>query len=168
MTATDAYTWAPAVDPAPRIVVIRVTTPEELAAVIEIRRRVFAEEQRSPELRLLDPDDEQSVIALATIEEPGRRWAIATGRLTLPARRTSQATIAWVATLPEKRGLGAGGRVMRYLLDTADDARASEVVLAAQIHAEPFYRQLGFLQAGPLYEVRGIVHRRMIRPRPLT
>ena len=168
MTTADASTWAPAVNQAPRMVVIRVATPEEFAAAIEIRRRVFAEEQRSPELRLIDPDDPQSVIALATIEEPGQRWAVATGRLTLPARRTSQATIAWVATLPEQRGLGAGGRVMRYLLDAADDARASEVVLAAQIHAEPFYRRLGFLQAGPLYEVRGIAHRRMIRPRPLS
>lgn len=151
--------------PRPLIDVLRVTGARELAAVLEIRRRVFAEEQDAADLRIADPDDPRSIIALASILENGACTPAATGRLTLALSRTGQALIAWVATVPEARGQGAGGAVMRFLLDAADNAGARETVLAAQIHAEQFYQRLGFVAAGPLYDVRGIAHRRMVRPR---
>jgi predicted GNAT family N-acyltransferase len=167
--STSIVSGRPAiVESAPRIVVAQIARAEELAAALEIRRRVFVEEQQAPDLRISDPDDAKSVIALATIQREGQRKALATGRITLPTRRTTQAMVAWVATLPEARGQGAGATVVRFLLDAADDARAAETVLAAQIHAEAFYRRFGFIPAGPLYDVRGIAHRRMIRPRPLS
>jgi predicted GNAT family N-acyltransferase len=57
---------------------------------------------------------------------------------------------------------------MRFILDAADAAGTREVALAAQAHAEAFYRRLGFIPAGPLYDVRGIPHLRMVRRRPTT
>jgi predicted GNAT family N-acyltransferase len=92
--------------------------------------------------------------------------AVSTGRLTLSPQRGGQALIAWVATLPEVRDRGAGGMVMRFLLDAADRGGAREVALAAQLPAEDFYRRIGFSPAGPVYDVRGIPHRRMIRRHP--
>lgn len=150
----------------PLVDVVRATSPRELSAALEIRRRVFAEEQFASDLRIADPDDPRSIIALASILEDGRFAPAATGRLTLPQSRIGQALIAWVATVPEARGRGAGGAVMRYLLAAADEAGVRETVLAAQIPAEHFYRRLGFVAAGPLYDVRGIAHRRMVRLRP--
>lgn len=146
--------------------VIRATTPEQVATALEIRRRVFAEEQRAFDLRIGDPDDARSVIALASLRLGAERPAVATGRVTLPAKRNGPALVAWVATLPEMRGQGAGRAVMRFLLDVSRDAGAGEVVLAAQIHADRFYRLFGFIPAGPLYDVRGIAHRRMVLARP--
>ena len=55
---------------------------------------------------------------------------------------------------------------MRFLLAAADNAGAREVALAAQLPAEDFYRRLGFSPVGPLYDVRGIPHRRMVRRAP--
>ena len=52
---------------------------------------------------------------------------------------------------------------MRFLLAAADRAGTREVALAAQYPAEAFYERLGFIPAGPIYDVRGIPHRRMIR-----
>ena len=154
----------------PRIEVVRVASPEERLAALEIRRRVFAEEQGVADLRVADPDDDRSIIALASLKEPWtddhETWAVSTGRLTLSPQKGGQALIAWVATLPEARGRGVGGMVMRFLLDAADREGALEVALAAQLPAEDFYRRLGFLPAGPIYDVRGIPHRRMIRRRP--
>ncbi|HLL51416.1 MAG TPA: GNAT family N-acetyltransferase, partial [Thermomicrobiales bacterium] len=154
----------------PRIDVVRVASPGERLAALEIRRRVFAEEQGVADLRVADPDDDRSVIALATFNQT---WAdriearpVSTGRLTLPSQKGGQALIAWVATLPEARSRGVGGQVMRFLLDAADRAGAREVALAAQLPAENFYRRLGFSPAGPVYDVRGIPHRRMIRRGP--
>ena len=155
----------------PWIEVVRAASSDERLVALEIRRRVFAEEQGVADLRVADPDDARSLIALASFrsagEDSGARRPVSTGRLTLSLIRGGQAVVAWVATVPEARGQGAGGLVMKFLLDVADQAGAQEVALAAQIHAEDFYRRLGFLPAGPLYDVRGIPHRRMIRRRPL-
>ena len=154
----------------PWIEVIGAVSPDDRLAALEIRRRVFAEEQGVADLRVADSDDARSLIALATFPPPttgnGQRRPVSTGRLTLPLTKGGQALVAWVATIPEARGQGAGGLVMRYLLAAADDAGAREVALAAQLPAEDFYRRLGFAPVGPLYDVRGIPHRRMIRLRP--
>ncbi|MGH2615320.1 MAG: GNAT family N-acetyltransferase [Thermomicrobiales bacterium] len=150
------------------IEVVRAVTPADRLAVFEIRRRVFAEEQDVADLRVADPDDERSIIALAFLRSPGpanTQRPVATGRLTPPRFTGDPALVAWVATVPEARGHGAGGAVMRFLLDAADRTGAREVALAAQFHAEDFYLRLGFIQAGPIYDVRGIPHRRMIRRR---
>ncbi len=45
-------------------------TPDERLAALEIRRRVFAEEQGVADLRVADSDDARSVIALATFPPP--------------------------------------------------------------------------------------------------
>jgi ElaA protein len=144
--------------------VVRAVAPADRQAALEIRRRVFADEQDVPELSVSDADDVRSIIALGSLAGPrGERWPVATGRLTPPALASDPALIAWVATVPEARGRGAGAAVMRFLLAAADRAGTREVALAAQYPAEHFYERLGFIQAGPIYDVRGIPHRRMIR-----
>ena len=151
----------------PWIEVIPAVSPDERLAALEIRRRVFSEEQGVADLRVAYSDDARSLIALATFPPAARgnheRRPVSTGRLTLPFIRGGQALVAWVATIPDARGQGAGGLVMRFLLAAADSAGAREVALAAQLPAEDFYRRLGFSPVGPLYDVRGIPHRRMIR-----
>lgn len=151
----------------PRIEVVRAVSPEARLAALEIRRRVFADEQGVADLQVADPDDDRSVIALAylhgTWPDGGEPRPVSTGRLTLSPQRGGQALVAWVATLPEARGQGAGEMIMRFLLNAAGQAGTQEVALAAQIPAENFYRRLGFTVAGPIYDVRGIPHRRMIR-----
>ena len=146
--------------------VARVGTPSDREAVFEIRRRVFAEEQDVPDLHVSDADDARSLIALGSLLGAGdERRPVSTGRLTPPLIAGDPALIAWVATLPGFRGYGAGAAVMRFLLDAADRAGTREVALAAQYPAEAFYERLGFFLAGPIYDVRGIPHRRMIRLR---
>jgi len=147
--------------------VVAAVSPDERLAALEIRRRVFSEEQGVADLRVADSDDARSVIALATfpptVAGNGQRRPVSTGRLTLPLIKGGQALVAWVATIPEARGQGAGALVMKFLLEAADNAGAREVALAAQLPAETFYRRLGFSPVGPRYDVRGIPHRRMIR-----
>jgi predicted GNAT family N-acyltransferase len=147
--------------------IVRAFTPADMMDVLAIRRRVFADEQHVADLRVSDPDDGRSVIALARLlthdDHRIERWPVATGRLTPPLAYGSQALIAWVATLPEYRGQGIGSELMRFLLRAADKAGTREVALAAQAHAEAFYRRLGFSVAGPHYDVRGIPHVRMVR-----
>lgn len=167
---TPSFRVPPREHVAPWIEVVPAVSPDERLAALEIRRRVFAEEQGVADLRVADSDDARSLIALATFPPAaagnGERRPVSTGRLTLPLAKGGQALVAWVATIPEARGQGAAGVVMKYLLDAADNAGAREVALAAQLPAENFYRRLGFTPVGPLYDVRGIPHRRMIWLRP--
>ena len=166
-THTPASRIPPRDHVSPWIEVGPAVSPDDRLAALEIRRRVFAEEQRVADLRVADSDDARSLIALATFPPAatgsGKRRPVSTGRLTLPLVKGGQALVAWVATIPDARGQGAGGLVMKYLLDAADNAGAREVALAAQLPAEDFYRRLGSTPVGPLYDVRGIPHRRMVR-----
>ena len=178
--ASDWQTLPVAIAGSPRV--IRATSASEVAAVLDLRRRVFSDEQGIVAASVNDPDDDRSVHALAllpdvpALEPSGHlvvsrtaatEWQpVGTGRLTLHYGERGEALIAWVATLPHARRLGVGTAVMRFLLAAADDAGAPLVALAAQTHAERFYRRLGFLAAGSPYLVRGIEHRWMARYRP--
>lgn len=142
----------------------RVRTAAEFAAVLEVRRLVFGDEQGIA-AGVSDTDDERAVHALAIASTPGGPVAVGTGRLALPKGPTGEAQIAWVATLPAYRGRGVGSAVMRVLLAAADAAGASRVVLSAQTHALGFYRRLGFSPYGERFLVRGIEHQWMARRR---
>jgi predicted GNAT family N-acyltransferase len=141
--------------------IARTRTPADQDAALQIRRQVFAEEQRVADLRVSDPDDARSIIALARVMTDEGLVPASTGRLTLSPLTGGPALVAWVATLPEWRGLGIAHELMEFLLHEAEKAGTNHVVLAAQAHAESFYRRLGFTPAGPLYDVRGIPHLRM-------
>ena len=152
-----AADWETALD----VRVSRTRTPADLDAALMIRRKVFADEQHVADLRVSDPDDARSIIALARVMTEDGLIPASTGRLTLSPLTGGPALVAWVATLPEWRGHGIGHEVMVFLLHEAEKAGAQQVVLAAQAHAESFYRRLGFTPAGPIYDVRGIPHLRM-------
>ena len=139
-------------------------TKADFAAVYELRRRVFGEEQGIVDAGVADADDARSIHALALFREwpaaPPR--PVATGRLTLGAGPDGAALVTWVATLPPYRRRGIGEAVMRFLLQAADQARAPAVVLSAQVPALAFYRRLGFRPYGSRFTVRGIEHQPMV------
>ena len=103
-TASSASDWQTDLD----IRVARTRTPADLDAALDIRRRVFAVEQRVADLRVSDPDDSRSIIALARVMTDDGLVPVSTGRLTLSPLTGGPALVAWVATLPEWRGHGAG------------------------------------------------------------
>ena len=163
---TRAPVGALAQPPTGRIEVIRADGGAAFAAVVALRRRVFGDEQGIADLVVRDRDDDRSLHALALLSAPDGPRPVGTGRLTPGFGDRGEALVAWVATLPEVRRRGVGAAVMRFLLAAADRAGTPYVVLAAQTHAEGFYRRLGFVPAGQPYDVRGIEHRWRARPRP--
>ena len=152
----------------PSFDIVPAPSGPDFQAALAIRRRVFVDEQRIVESNVADPDDARSLVVLAHRRNPHlnveRPDPIGTGRLTLRFGTHGEALVAWVATLPECRGRGIGTALVRYLLHAADAGNAPAVVLAAQLHAERFYRRLGFVPNGEVYTVRGIAHRWMRRP----
>ncbi|MGI9253454.1 MAG: GNAT family N-acetyltransferase [Thermomicrobiales bacterium] len=135
--------------------------------VVALRQRVFGDEQGIVEAGASDPEDEDSIHAIASLADDDLApVVVAAGRVTLNHQGRNEAIIAWVATERTFRRMGIGREVMYALLDQADLAGIGETVLAAQRHAEEFYAEFGFLPTGPPYKVRGIPHRWMSRSRP--
>ncbi len=119
-----------------------------------IRHEVFVQEQGVPaEIEL----DEWDPLSLHAIARDGHGRAIGTGRL-LP-----DGHIGRMAVLKAARGSGAGTAILQALMDAARARGLREVVLNAQTHAAPFYRRLGFVEEGDVFDDTGIPHIAMRR-----
>jgi len=133
--------------------------PEDAAAILEVRRVVFIEEQEVPESLEIDGLDDECVHALAfdEAEKP-----IGTARL-MPHGR-----IGRVAVLAPWRKRGVGASVMRVLLEEADRRGFDEIELHAQTWTIGFYETFGFAVAGEEFLEAEIPHRRMVRQRGIS
>jgi predicted GNAT family N-acyltransferase len=133
--------------------IVMMSWEEARAHAAPIRFSVFVEEQGVPLDIELDEHDAFSIHALAFDEEK----AVATGRL-LP-----DGHIGRMAVLREWRGRGIGSLLLQTLVEKARERGDSEVALAAQVHAVPFYRAHGFVEEGAEYLDAGIPHLTMRR-----
>jgi predicted GNAT family N-acyltransferase len=141
----------------------RIGTLEELADALEIRRRVFIDEQHVSEEEEIDHFDSDPTDASDVIHVLVRLGGepVATGRLLLDDPPGQRAHIGRVAVLAERRGTGAGRAVMEALQEEARGLGRPGITLAAQMHAIPFYERLGYLARGAVFLDAGIEHRWM-------
>jgi predicted GNAT family N-acyltransferase len=123
------------------------------AALKEIRRRVFIDEQAVPESLEWDGLDEDAIHVLAG---DSKGHPIGCGRL-LP-----EGKIGRMAVLPEWRGKGVGRAILQTLLEIARGQDMDEVRLSAQVKAIPFYEKAGFTVCSEVYLDAGIPHRDMV------
>jgi predicted GNAT family N-acyltransferase len=123
------------------------------AALKEIRRRVFIEEQAVPESLEWDELDGNAIHVLAC---DGKGHPIGCGRL-LPEGR-----IGRMAVLPEWRSRGVGRAILQTLLEIACEHCMAEIRLSAQVTAIPFYEKAGFKLCSGVYMDAGIPHRDMV------
>lgn len=152
----------------PAIEVQRITTAEQMAAALEIRRRVFIEEQQVPEDEEIDHHDgdpatvTSAVHVLATLDgEP-----VGTARLLLDDADHGDGGpgyphVGRVAVLAEHRRRHVGDALMRALHEEARSRGYEGITLGAQLHAIPFYEQLDYVARGEVFLDAGIEHRWM-------
>ena len=118
---------------------------------MDLRVRVFCGEQgvsRKEELDGLDEEalqivalDESAVIATCRLRDLGAEWKLE--RMAVEAR---------------VRGLGVGARLLAGAEDEARARGAEQMVLHAQIRAEPFYAANGYTREGEVFMDAGIEH----------
>ncbi|MEO0944208.1 MAG: GNAT family N-acetyltransferase [Pseudomonadota bacterium] len=133
---------------------IRRALPEELPALLEIRRIVFIEGQNVPEHEERDGRDDDALhfIALNGTHPIGTARALV---------ENGFAKIGRVAVLENHRGVGIGTGLMRTVLDDLRASGLARAKLGAQTHAIGFYEALGFTAEGPEFLDAGIPHRTM-------
>ncbi|HJV69095.1 YbgC/FadM family acyl-CoA thioesterase [Ideonella sp.] len=123
-----------------------------------IRAEVFVQEQKIPAEMEWDAADAACVHAVA-YNRLG--MPVATGRLL--EHVPGVAKIGRMAVRRQLRGSRVGRAVLDALMQAARQRGDREVILHAQMSAEPFYRRAGFSQRGPVFEEAGIAHVEMVR-----
>ncbi len=123
-----------------------------------IRAEVFVQEQKIPAEMEWDAADAGCIHAVA-YNRLG--MPVATGRLL--EHVPGVAKIGRMAVRRQLRGSQVGRAVLDALMRAARERGDREVILHAQMSAEPFYRRAGFQQRGPVFEEAGIAHVEMVR-----
>ena len=135
---------------------------DDLAAALELRRRVFCEEQGVPE-HLERDDHDATALHLVAVDRSGA--VVATCRL---VRHGSAMVLQRMAVERAARGRGLGARLLDAAHAEAATAGAAEVELHAQVAVRDFYARAGYAAEGTEFEEAGIAHVVMRRavPRP--
>ena len=146
---------------AERVRVERISS-EALDACLDLRRRVFVDEQGVDPALEFDGLDALSIHFAAHLD----------GRLVGTARLRVLGEVAKaerVAVAPEARRAGVGLALMRALEQTAGALGHPTLTLNAQWVAIPFYSALGYEELGEPFDEAGIPHvhmRKRLAPPP--
>ena len=139
---------------------IRRPEGNELVAALDLRRRVFCEEQGVP-LEL--ERDGRDATALHLVAVDGSGAVVATCRL---VRDGDAMMLQRMAVDRAARGRGVGARLLDAAHAEAAAAGADEVELHAQVPVREFYARAGYAAEGPEFEEAGIAHVVMRRAVP--
>lgn len=123
-----------------------------------LRHAVFAAEQGIAADLMSDEADASAVHALAF-----NRFGmpLATGRLLQAEQGVGR--IGRMATSATVRGASLGDAVLQALMQAARARGDREVLLHAQVSAVGFYRRVGFVPEGEVFEEAGVQHQTMRR-----
>jgi predicted GNAT family N-acyltransferase len=132
------------------------STTKDRELAFELRRAVFETEQNVP--RPLDRDASDANADHVVAFDPSGR-CVGTGRVVRLDARTCQ--IGRMATAADHRKNGVGAKVLEALEHIAALRGLAELVLHAQLPAEAFYRNRGYVADGAPFKEEGVLHVRM-------
>ena len=127
------------------------TTGKVPAEGLEIRRKVFVEEQGVPPEAEYDELDGSSCHVLASVDGAAAGY----GRVVF---EEAGVRFTRIAVLRCRRGLGVGRTVVLAMLRCARKEYAKCVYLHSQLDAVGFYKKLGFSEYGEIFYEAGIPH----------
>jgi predicted GNAT family N-acyltransferase len=130
-----------------------------LRLALEIRRRVFVDEQGVPLEEEADEHDEGDPLAVHALAVEAGGAAVGTGRFYEAAPGCAQ--IGRMAVLAGFRDRGVGAQILGALLAEAGRRGFHRARLLAQLQAIPFYERAGFVAGGERIVDGGILHQPM-------
>ncbi len=133
------------------------STTQDRDAAFVLRRAVFEVEQNVP--RPLDRDAHDLNADHAVVFDRRSGECVGTGRVVRVDSRTCQ--IGRMATAATHRKKGVGAAVLEALERMAALRGLHEIVVHAQLPAEPFYAHRGYVTEGPPFKEEGVPHVRM-------
>ncbi len=130
---------------------------DEIAAIKQIRTKVFQEEQGVAAELEFDGLDEDAIHLLAYQDDR----AVGTTRIREIDAKTAK--IERLAVLPEARKQGLAKKLMLTALETISEQNKTTAVVHAQTYIARLYLQLGFEIVGEEFSEAGIAHVKMIQ-----
>lgn len=134
------------------IFVLNVAWDKRSKELQAIRQAVFVEEQSVSKEEEFDGQDDHCLHFLA-VNQAG----VALGC----ARLQANGKVERMAVLESSRHLGIGRKLLTSVIESATTSGLTDLYLHAQLHAEPFYRRMGFLPQGENFVEANIDHVRM-------
>ncbi|WP_429843935.1 GNAT family N-acetyltransferase [Brevibacillus sp. FIR094] len=138
----------------------RVTTEQELADALSVRRAVFIEEQEVPEELEIDEHD---TLHGGTIHFVAYRDGKPVGASRVRNYAPGVGKIERVAVAKTERGTGLGRQIMLAIEELAKQHGYDSLKLNAQTQAQRFYEKLGYEPFGDLFDDAGIEHIAMVK-----
>ena len=135
---------------------IRRAAPSDMPAILDIRAKVFIEEQGVSEADERDGRDGDAIHLIAFVDNA----PVGTARILI---EDNTGKIGRVAVLADQRGSGFGKALILASLDELRGSGVPRAKLGAQTHAIGFYAALGFSPIGAEYMDAGIAHQDMVR-----
>lgn len=134
---------------------VRAAGEAELATCLDIRMKVFVEEQGVPVEEERDAYDDAALHVIGEVDAV----PMGTARVVF---LEETAKIGRVCVMKGARGTGLGREMMQFLLEQiVTRPQISRAYLTSQMDAVPFYEQLGFEAFGGIVMDAGIEHREM-------
>lgn len=133
-----------------------LTSRDDIHTILDLRHRVFVQEQGYSKENERDEYDDMAVYALVYDENDA---PAGTGRLFIDA--DDHFTLGRICVLKENRGQKLGDLILRMLLYRAQEMKAPMVYLSAQLPVVPFYQRYGFAPYGDIVLDEGVPHRLM-------
>lgn len=139
-----------------KINIKKVTDESGFDQALQLRYRVFVDEQGVPFELERDEDDQKAEHILAQYQGQ----TVGCGRILF---KNDYGKIGRVAVDKPYRVEGVGSKVCRELIKIAEEKGCKKVVLHAQLDSKYFYKKLGFKITGDKFMEAGIEHIKMVR-----
>ena len=134
------------------LLIKKITSSEDIQIALDIRYKVFVEEQDVPfedEREGFDPESHHYLVYIKKQPVGAARWRYTDNGIKLER----------FAVLEEFRGHGLGKALVQYIVN--DLPAGKRIYLHAQIQVVEFYIKLGFQKIGDLFDESGIDHYEM-------
>jgi ElaA protein len=142
-----------------KILAFQELNVNELYALLRLRSEVFVLEQNCV---FLDQDNKDQKCLHLLLFADGKLAAYS--RLVPPGVSYTEISIGRVVTSPEFRGTGLGRKLMELSIEGCQELFGLGAIrIGAQTYALAFYRSLGFVPEGEVYDEDGIEHMEMVR-----
>lgn len=132
-----------------------VENNKELEEALDIRKRVFVEEQGISETLEIDGNDSSALHIIV------KKGDIAVGTIRIRFLDNRQAKLERMAILKPSRGAGIGKGIITFLEEELKRRGIEQIVLHAQYYVKDFYTKCGFRETGLPFLDADIQHIRM-------
>jgi predicted GNAT family N-acyltransferase len=136
----------------------QVETKQEYEQILNIRKKVFIEEQKVPkDIEIDEYETESTHFILYLNKKP-----IGCARI----RLNNFAKLERIAILKKHRRNGFGKRLTEFLIDYCHKKNIFDIRLNSQLSVANFYEKIGFKKVGQVFFEAGIKHVEMFLENP--